>query len=745
MAQRQGRRSLGLAPLPGLPCRGDAGLTEAQKFEDFRRRHSKQNKDIILDNVSRKSMIKGLQDDIAAFHTELLEVRQANLVLQAKMKKAQRDANQSLLGGNASQIYEALNTLVSAFPALKQLRDHISTTTSIQENEGDGHGMRKGNRSLGNDWVVENTYATRPAEVARQNHGLWSLVEASENGSESEREQQDTRKSKVKQKALVVQSNSHSLIVHQCESSSSPLKLCKTDAKHLRFANSRHTGVGSIANSRSPRRSTQSPIVTYVEINSPSPSSSRNSLSPSPRKAKQHIAGEKKQRRRRESGLITIPPKSPSPSLSPNILVHEDVGEASEWEEGKAMELSLSDTNLTEDIPMPQDILNSAPSATGSGSGSTEVELMDTIREVSSSDSGSGSSSSRQEPSTGLPLSSKELGNVQEEGGIGRGRRSRSGVNYKEPSLSKKMRKPDGISTEEVLLSTNKPPSRKSLIPNPNPTFPPSLTSSLSPRTPRRKPSSSSSASMSESPLSPIPASYEDIPIIDSRNTLSLAKQNGMRRKSALPNPANQKVPIEGEIGDEENDVDDLVDPQHGSELGLGYQDDLDKVQLRTEKLILSSPSKLKASSKSTKKNAQKDIPPPNLPNSADDNLPLPKRTSSLSSTSRSTSFRPTSATIASKTSSELGLGRPIMPSSTTGSNIAGHRNITPMPTSHARLPVNSSSRKTEQEIQVLAEGDNVNIPTTTTTTTTGKVSGGETLSKRGTMSTTRRRISAAV
>ncbi|KAK6906907.1 hypothetical protein I203_100896 [Kwoniella mangroviensis CBS 8507] len=708
MAQRQGRRSLGLAPLPGLPCKGDAGLTEAQKFEDFRRRHSKQNKDIILDNVSRKSMIKGLQDDIAALHTELLEVRQANLILQAKMKKAQRDANQSLLGGNASQIYEALNTLVSAFPALKQLRDHISTTTSIQENEGDGHGMRKGNRSLGNDWVVENTYATRPAEVARQNHGLWSLVEASENGSESEREQQDTRKSKVKQKA-------------------------------------RHTGVGSIATSRSPRRSTQSPIVTYVEINSPSPSSSRNSVSPSPRKAKQHIVGEKKQRRRRESGLITIPPKSPSPSLSPNILVHEDVGEASEWEEGKAMELSLSDTNLTEDIPMPQDILNSAPSATGSGSGSTEVELMDTIREVSSSDSGSGSSSSRQEPSTGLPLSSKELGNVQEEGGIGRGRRSRSGVNYKEPSLSKKMRKPDGISTEEVLLSTNKPPSRKSLIPNPNPTFPPSLTSSLSPRTPRRKPSSSSSASMSESPLSPIPASYEDIPIIDSRNTLSLAKQNGMRRKSALPNPANQKVPIEGEIGDEENDVDDLVDPQHGSELGLGYQDDLDKVQLRTEKLILSSPSKLKASSKSTKKNAQKDIPPPNLPNSADDNLPLPKRTSSLSSTSRSTSFRPTSATIASKTSSGLGLGRPIMPSSTTGSNIAGHRNITPMPTSHARLPVNSSSRKTEQEIQVLAEGDNVNIPTTTTTTTTGKVSGGETLSKRGTMSTTRRRISAAV
>ncbi|WWC98886.1 hypothetical protein V866_005780 [Kwoniella sp. B9012] len=705
MAQRQGRRSLGLAPLPGLPTKVDNGLTEAQKFEDFRRRHSKQNKDIILDNVSRKSMIKGLQDDIAALHTELLEVRQANLILQAKIKRVQKDANKNILGGNGSQVFEALNQLISAFPALKQLRDNLWTTTALQEDE-DGS-QKQGRGGMGNGWVVENTYATRPAEVARQNHGLWSLVEASENGSESEREQQDSRKSKVKQKA-------------------------------------RHTGVGSIANSRSPRRSTQSPIVTYVEINSPSPSSSRISVSPSPRKAKQHIVGEKKQRRRRESGLITIPPKSPSPSPSPNPLVDEDVGEASEWEEGKAIELSPSDTNLNENISMPQDILNSAPSATRSESGSREVELMDTIREVSSSDSGSGSSSSRQRPSTGLPVPSEELGNVEEEGGIGRGRRSRSSVNYKEPSLSKKMRKPDGISTEEVLLSAIKPPSRKSLIPNPTSTLPPSLTSSLRPSTPRRKPSSSSSTSRSESPLPPVPASSEDIPISESRNTLSLAKQNGMRRKSALPNPANQKIPIERENKDEENDVDDLADLQVESELGLGYEDDLDNVQLRTEKMILNSPSKLRPSSVSSKKNNQEDIPPPNLPNSADNNLPLPKRTSSLSSASKSTSFRPTSATIASKTSSGLGLGRPIMPSSTTGSNIAGHRNITPMPTSHARLPVNSSSRKTEKEIQVLAEGDNVNIPTTTTATTR-KVSGGDTLSKRGTMSTTRRRISAAI
>ncbi|WVQ63007.1 uncharacterized protein L199_001156 [Kwoniella botswanensis] len=703
MAQRQGRRSLGLAPLPGLPSKVDNGLTEAQKFEDFRRRHSKQNKDIILDNVSRKSMIKGLQDDIAALHTELLEVRQANLILQAKIKRVQKDANKNILGGNGSQVFEALNQLISAFPALEQLRDNLSTTTALQEDE-DGS-QRKGKGGMGNGWVVENTYATRPAEVARQNHGLWSLVEASENGSESEREQQDSRKSKVKQKA-------------------------------------RHTGVGSIANSRSPRRSTQSPIVTYVEINSPSPSSSRKSVSPSPRKAKQHIVGEKKQRRRRESGLITIPPKSPSPSPSPNPLMHEDVGEASEWEEGKAIELSPSDTNLNEDVSMPQDILNLAPSATGSGSGLREVELMDTIREVSSSDSGSGSSSSRQRPSTGLPVPSEELGNVEQEGGIGRGRRSRSSVNYKEPSLSKKMRKPDGISTEEVLLSTNKPPSRKSLIPNPSSILPPPSTSSLRPSTPRRKPSSSSSTSTSESPLSPVPASFE---VSQSRNTLGLAKRNDMRRESTLPNPANQKIPIEGENKDEENDVDDLVDLQLESELGLGYQDDLDNVQLRTEKLILNSPSKLKPSSVSTKKNGRKDITPPNLPNSADNNLPLPKRTSSLSSTSRSTSFRPTSVTIASKDFSGLGLGRPIMPSFNTGSNIAGRRNITPMPTSHARLSVDSSRRKTEQEIQILAEGDNVNIPTTTSSTTTRKVSGGDTLSKRGTMSTTRRRISAAV
>nr|XP_019049945.1 hypothetical protein I302_00365 [Kwoniella bestiolae CBS 10118]OCF28875.1 hypothetical protein I302_00365 [Kwoniella bestiolae CBS 10118] len=664
MAQRQGRRSLGLAPLPGLPTKADNGLTDAQRFEDFRRRHSKQNKDIIIDNVSRKTIIKGLQDDIAALHTELLEVRQANLILQAKIKRVQKDANKNIFGGNGTQVYEALNQLILAFPALKQLRDNLRIAREDEEEEDCA--KKKKNRVNLVNGLVENTYATRPAEVARQNHGLWSLVEASESDGE-----QDNRRLKVKVKA-------------------------------------RHTGVGSIATSRSPRRSTQSPKVTYVEI--ASPSSSRSSVSPSPKKQ----SSVKKQRRRRESGLISIPPRSPSPQtqtqtqLQQTITPSEEVGEQSEWEEGKALEISPSDTNLNEDIPMPQDTVPSIPIVMVQ----REVELMDTIKEVSSSDS-----------KLAVHTTSRHLGTVGEEG-IGRGRRSRSSVNYKEPSLSKKMRKPDGISTDEVLL-TAKPTSRRSLLPNTNLPAPPSSASTLRPSTPPKKPSSS--ASSSEWPLSPIPSEQ---PLLNKQQP-TLPRPNGMRRKSTLPKAGNTARSMVEENNDED-DVDELVDLDLGHE---GYEDDLGDVQSRTEKLMLNSPAKPKEPKVSSTKNKDD-----NTTSSISTDNNLPKRVSSLTGKS----FKPSSTSI--KSASGLGIRRPIMPSSVSSSGTtttAGQRNFTPT----GRI-LSGSSRRVESD--VLMEGDQVNIPPIAATSTR-KVSGdrdrerkvGGGISTSGTAA--RRRMSAAV
>ncbi|WWC59950.1 uncharacterized protein I303_102513 [Kwoniella dejecticola CBS 10117] len=796
MAQRQGRRSLGLAPLPGL---GDE-LTDAQRFEDFRRRHSKQNKEIILDNVGRKNTIKSLEDDIARLNIELLNVRRANFKLRARLENVQREKSRS----GDKQVYEALNQLIGIFPALKSLRDSLSPSTSNYEDEvammpnGNGDGSAAINGipipipipiSL-----VQNTYATRPAEMARQNHGLWSLVEAKEN-SGSEKEEDDWR------------------------------RVPKKSAR-------RNAGMGSIASSRSPRRSGQSPKVTYMEITSPSPSKPRSrskaSASPSPKKSSTSMTPitssvpsttsssvAKKQRRRRESGLITITPRSPSPP-PPTVCPNQepDNGEYSEWEEGQAIDISPSDADVdtspdlntrrqNEDISMPLDI--SSLSSSG-GPGAKQVELLDTIKEVSTAESATSSSASSRQPAVGQVGQEEEKGN-------GRGRRSRSSVNYKEPSLSKKMRKPDGVSTEEFLLSQSNP--RRSLAAG---MIPPTTSQ---PNTPPK----STSPFGDDSPLSPLPDLADDLhyqlqPAKNGRtgmaktktntnnntntNPLIRPEQSAMRRKSTLPKAGNKKR-VEDEDKDEDEDEDDDefdVDELIGAGSTSAWEDDYEDVNYKTGNLMLNSPAKSKDNGNGNGNDGRKVTPmtmsiPSNHASSSSSNLPSTSTsTSNVNPTSSSTStngntngsgktytgrstttmtnentkssFRPVSSSkpsISTSTSSasNLGIGRPVVPPSnsnptrptpsiTTGSR-TGSRNFTPT----SRIS-STSNKKAEVEVaDILTEGNNDNMlnipskmPTTssnaTATATARKVSD---TSKKPPVTTTTtaraRRMSSAV
>jgi len=54
------------------------------------------------DNVNRKSTVKSLQEEIASLHVELLEVRQANAILQGRMKRMHDDT--ARLGGRVSSL-----------------------------------------------------------------------------------------------------------------------------------------------------------------------------------------------------------------------------------------------------------------------------------------------------------------------------------------------------------------------------------------------------------------------------------------------------------------------------------------------------------------------------------------------------------------------------------------------------------------------------------------------------------------
>ncbi|WVR04087.1 hypothetical protein IAU60_001086 [Kwoniella sp. DSM 27419] len=488
MSQRQGRRSLGPAAATSTEV-ADAGPTEQQKFDDFRRKHSKQNKEIIMENIHRKAMIKSLQDDLRLVHMELSEVRQANVLLQARVKRMQTEAGK--LGDG--RVRDALDQLITALPALRHLRDSLTVVQRAVD-------VRPISRAPPLQ-AVENTYATRPAASARQIHGLGDLAEGSECDSEKE--------------AMI------------------------EIRRERRRSRGRSSEAASVAASRSPRRN----VPAYVEVpDTPlSPISPAKSLSPSPKK---HIAsGPRKHRRRRESGLLTLTVGSPSPTKATSLIQvkrdEDDVGETSEWEEGGAV-LDIvpveveSATGVVENIAMPTDII-----VVDSKSANT----MEAIAEVTSSES---SGSSRQSHTAlSSPTATSAMGDHGiDDDGTGRRRRARSSVNYKEPSLNKKMRKPDGLTAEEAF----NPVLRKS---------------------PRKSPQKSAS------PPPSAPVLFTSTKVIVPRNT-------GMRRKSMLPKAGPKAVQEQHSDQEDEDDVDDLIE----------YHADLRSVEERTALLELGSPVK---------------------------------------------------------------------------------------------------------------------------------------------------------
>ncbi|WVF66721.1 hypothetical protein IAT40_001463 [Kwoniella sp. CBS 6097] len=729
MSQRQGRRSLGLAPLVSP----NDGPTELQKFEDFRRKHSKQNKEIIMENINRKAIIKGLQNDIAVLHNELVEVRQANMVLQAQVKRMQREAGKM----GDQHVRDALDQLITALPALRQLRDtlHVIQPISSQPHSQSSSSNRP---SVLNP--VENTYATRPAEMARQIHGLWDLAEGSEQESE----------------------------------------VGEMERVLVRHTKGRSSESGSVSASRSPRRHTAK---AYVEDNSSPLSSPAKSASPSPKK---HSTGPRKQRRRRESGLLSLPQqvetrtrRSPSPLVQEGSRVadHEQTLKQeleqeqeqeqvdSEWEEGGALEIQPEEAaalvSAGDDISMPSDgvVLTSSVK---------ETEVLDTIKEVTSSESGSGSS--RTHGQSGLTeLSDQalaEISNADEQAGL-RGRRARGSVNYKEPSLNKKMRKPDGVSAEETL----KPVSRKS------------AGSSSRPGTPKKGGDQDSSSSSPAPPVPPLPLDMVSVSAGLTSTTTStssssssfmakatLARQSGVRRKSTLPTkssmtrrkPSNY-LEVEGSDDDDMDDLDDVID-LIDERLGRPSDDDEDlrDMEEKTASLRVASPAKRGktasvdglAIARPTAESASSRASISASASSSNIKAPLKSRTTSFRPTSSSadnaasiadptlmngsSTAQPTSASADGTSSASakarsmaslgLGKGRPIMPSSSTARSLSdasssssgvgtGTRNFTPTGRVVSRGKNSSSDSgsgslgEKQKERDVLAESDGPNQP----------------------------------
>ncbi|KAL0242221.1 hypothetical protein I308_105850 [Cryptococcus tetragattii IND107] len=470
MSQRQGRRSTGPAPLPQQTSqeRRDQGFVEQQKFDDFRRRHREQNKDIILDNVERKKIIKTLQDEISILQNELLDMRRRNMALKSRVKKMERE--NSKLGG--ADVLKALDHLLAAAPALYSLRQSLSSLPTPPPSAS----YKQASNTRPTLTFIGNPTATWPAANGKQRQDLGAVMESEEG------EWMDDRR---------VTSRSR--------------------------GRGRQTDVGSVAASRSPRPKT--PV-----------SPARSSVSPSPKKVTS--ARKVSTKRRRESGLLSTRPRSCSPEMvneqgpvipaipvqqGPQVVDEELVGETSEWEEGPVVEMK-PDEALALVQEEDQDDFN------GKGKEKTieaEAELVEANKPEPES-----------EPSR--PSDSTITDNTEPEG-TGRGRRARASVvSYKEPSLVKKMRKPDGIQTQDVIKTL----TRKSLSPR-------RVKSSLSPKRTKKDP-------YTTSPPPPTPLIPEGTFCSRSASTRAAnlsASSQSMRRKSTLPKANSRSRGKQEEMG----------------------------------------------------------------------------------------------------------------------------------------------------------------------------------------------------
>ncbi|GMK54705.1 hypothetical protein CspeluHIS016_0112910 [Cutaneotrichosporon spelunceum] len=83
MAARRSRRSSGLGTME------DDSLAE---FETFRRRHARQNREIITENITRKGLIRSLQDQVATLQADLLSERRQKAALSREIASLRDNA-----------------------------------------------------------------------------------------------------------------------------------------------------------------------------------------------------------------------------------------------------------------------------------------------------------------------------------------------------------------------------------------------------------------------------------------------------------------------------------------------------------------------------------------------------------------------------------------------------------------------------------------------------------------------------
>ncbi|KLT44305.1 hypothetical protein CC85DRAFT_283814, partial [Cutaneotrichosporon oleaginosum] len=362
MATRRSRRSSGL---------GAVEHDELAEFDTFRRRHARQNRDIIAENITRKGLIRSLQDQVASLQAELLSAQRQNAALTRELATL-RDTS------------GALDAIIAAVPHLIRLRGTLVPAP------------RRARRSM---HAAPRAAASGPPplgvlpEVDEDTPRRYSHAsQASTDSFASPSPRRTPRRRRRRESGLFPPQLAATPEPHDEEE----VEAVVTPVKQIKKS---PVAVESTTPKASPRRRRRSPRKSPRASTTPVTSP----LTPAPE----------------EPGATTLPSPPPKPIIS-------SAPSFSSAASALAAAFSPSST-----VTSASDNAGVAPAA-----------APDTHDAEEPPDPPSLASSTSSVTPTSPTESAPE---------DGRARRARSSVSYKEPSLRTKMRKPDGVSSEEAL------------------------------------------------------------------------------------------------------------------------------------------------------------------------------------------------------------------------------------------------------------------------------------------------------
>ncbi|KAJ9109024.1 hypothetical protein QFC21_000350 [Naganishia friedmannii] len=394
-------------------------MQEKARYEEFRRQHAKQNRDLVRVNTQRLEEIQNLKAEKDGLQAIILEERAEKAALASELKTLKQEVAQ--VRSNSTR--EALDAILAVVPTLRQLREKLDNNpASLFE--------QKRLASV-NRYVRVDSYEDRQFVAASGQTNLADLTERTERETES-------------------------------DSGSAPGVLDYRTARGLSISASPQRNALDLAVNR--RRSVtaqERPTLSVRAEESPAcmvPISLQMEAQPAIQPRNRRISGTRTPR------MSSVSPEG-SAYVSPNLAITETVPDVTSTAvpitapiTGSIKRQRTSSTSGKQVVPRnsspaePESVKTtqsvrprisiSAMVSTAPARGKKEEAILQTVEQVEFENE---IQQDRRQSVDAAEVEEANLeGDEDGENGGRQTRRARKSVNYKEPSLHTKMRKPDG-------------------------------------------------------------------------------------------------------------------------------------------------------------------------------------------------------------------------------------------------------------------------------------------------------------